>query len=371
MMGWQFQKWLKSKWLMPKWLKPYRWVLFCLLAVLSLATVVLVSRGDRLFMLVGSTPTPSPSPAISASPSPSTTPSTAPSPSSKQAATGKAKAETPPALALSPEPEPSLTDEQQTAQQAAIAELEASIPTVDSLVEMKVAIEVSVPSVRVGVSAEATLLNDAGEVIDTLSSGTSYTAQVSGESVVFDGSPLTQIVWIEPSPDGVFYLNDRAYRGRLLLAAANGSLWAVNYVSMRSYLYSVVPSEVSPSWSMEAIKAQAIAARSYALTYYFEPVNSLYHLGDDEYFQVYSGLGREAEETNEAVNATAGEYVSYKGGVVESLYAASDDIVAEAFQGQGMSQLGALSLAEQGYSYEQILAKYYPGTKVGRIAQDF
>lgn len=363
MMGWHFQKWLKS----------YRWALLCLLGILSLVIVILISHGDRLFLFMGLTPTTSPSPVVSASPTPITTPSAppSPSPSSKQAATGKANSDTPPALALSPEPEPSLTAEQQAAQQAAIAELEASIPTVDSLVEMKVAIEVSVPSVRVGVSAEADLLNDAGEVIDTLSSGSSYTVQVSGESVVFDSSPLTQIVWIEPSPDGVFYLNDRAYRGRLLLAAANGSLWAVNYVSMRSYLYSVVPSEVSPSWSMEAIKAQAIAARSYALTYYFEPVNSLYDLGDDEYFQVYSGLEREAERTNQAVNETAGEYVSYKGGVVESLYAASDDIVAEAFQGQGMSQLGALSLAEQGYSYEQILANYYPGTKVGRIAQDF
>jgi stage II sporulation protein D len=55
---------------------------------------------------------------------------------------------------------------------------------------------------------------------------------------------------------------------------------------------------------------------------------------------------------------------------VESLYAASDDIVTEAFQGHGMSQLGALSLAEQGSTYEQILANYYPKTKVGRIEID-
>jgi SpoIID/LytB domain protein len=42
----------------------------------------------------------------------------------------------------------------------------------------------------------------------------------------------------------------------------------------------------------------------------------------------------------------------------------------EAFQGRGMSQLGALNLAEQGYSYEQILSHYYPGTGIGKIAMD-
>ncbi|HEY9643626.1 MAG TPA: SpoIID/LytB domain-containing protein, partial [Coleofasciculaceae cyanobacterium] len=148
-------------------------------------------------------------------------------------------------------------------------------------------------------------------------------------------------------------------------------LWGVNFVNLRQYLYSVVASEVSPSWPMEALKAQAVAARSYALTYYFKPVNSLYQLGDDEYFQVYSGVAREADTTNKAVDATAGQFVSYRGGIVESLYAASDDIVADAFQGRGMSQLGALGLAEQGYTYEKILTNYYPGTGVGQIQQDF
>jgi SpoIID/LytB domain protein len=153
--------------------------------------------------------------------------------------------------------------------------------------------------------------------------------------------------------------------------AKDGRLWAVNYVNLRNYLHSVVASEVSPSWNNAALKAQAVAARSYALTYYFRPANPLYHLGNDEYYQVYSGIEREAAQTNAAVDETSGEYVSYKGGIVESLYAASDDIVAEAFQGKGMSQLGALSLANQGYSYETILSSYYPGTAVGKIVQDF
>jgi peptidoglycan hydrolase-like amidase len=274
-----------------------------------------------------------------------------------------------------PPPEPTLTAEQETTQQQqqqqAIAQLEASIPTVDSLLEMQVAIEVAASSATVSVSSEASLLDKDGNTLDTLVPGTTYTAQADGQSLLFNGALLPSLVWVEPPLGGQFSLNRRTYRGRLLLAVENARLWVVNFVSMRNYLYSVVASEVSPSWNEEALKAQAVAARSYGMTYYFNPVNSLYHLGDDEYFQVYSGTVTEDDRVRKAVDATAGEFVSYHGGVVESLYAASDEIVKEAFQGKGMSQLGALALAEKGYSYQQILSNYYPGTSIGRIEQDF
>lgn len=184
------------------------------------------------------------------------------------------------------------------------------------------------------------------------------------------GSQLPGVVLIDPVPGGMFYLDNRPYRGRLMIVSNGSQLLAVNHVNLKHYLYSVVASEVSPSWPAAALKAQAIAARSYALTYYFRPANALYHLGSDEYFQVYSGTPKEAASSNQAVDATAGEFVSYRGGIVESLYAASDDIVADAFQGKGMSQLGALGLAQRGYGYEQILSYYYPKTGVGRIELD-
>lgn len=309
-------------------------------------------------------------PAPPASPLPSPVPSPSPSPTSKRSTTGKLQVKQSPAPPATPQPEPSVTAEQEQAEQAAIASLQASVASIDTLVEMKIAIEVAVPAVSVSVSNESQLLDENGNVISTLSPGTSYTAQTDAEGILFNGSAMPALVWIEPPIDGLFTVGGRTYRGRLLLAAEGGKLWAVNVVSLRNYLYSVVPSEVSPSWDMEALKAQSVAARSYALTYFFQPINALYHMGDDEYFQVYKGIESEADRTREAVDATTGEFVSYQGGIVESLYAASDDIVMEAFQGRGMSQLGALNLAEQGYKYDQILANYYPGTAIGKIAKD-
>jgi stage II sporulation protein D len=361
---WQLPKLTKLK--RPKWLK--RSWLWLLLGGLSLGTVLLLAATNRLVAQfeLSEPPTQASSPiaaVASPSPQPLPSPSVSPSPPAKRATTGKQQ--------LEQSPEPTLTQAQQAAQQQAIAELEASIPTVDSLVEMQVAIEVNSSSTTVGVSAESLLLDSDGNTLDTLTPGATYTAQANGGSILFNGSSLPALIWIEPPVGSLFYLGDRSYRGRLLLAVEKGRLWVVNVVSLRNYLYSVVASEVSADWNVEALKAQAVAARSYALTYYFEPVNSLYHLGDDEYFQVYSGTAREDDRIRKAVDATAGEFVSYRGDVVESLYAASDDIVKEAFQGQGMSQLGALSLAEQGYTYKQILANYYPNTSVGGIAQDF
>jgi stage II sporulation protein D len=246
----------------------------------------------------------------------------------------------------------------------------ALYPNIDSSVEIHVALASGASAVTIGVSGSGKLFDQVGKVVQPLIAAQSYLIQADGQGMTVGGKSAPNIAWVVPDPNSILYLGDRGYRGTLLLVADGGKLWAVNYVNLRLYLYSVVGAEVSPSWPIAALKAQAIAARSYALTYYFKPANKLYHLGSDEYYQVYKGIESEAATTRTAVEQTAGSFVSYRGGIVESLYAASDDIVAEAFQGHGMSQLGALKLAEQGYTYEQILKNYYPKTGVGRIEVD-
>jgi peptidoglycan hydrolase-like amidase len=264
-----------------------------------------------------------------------------------------------------------LTPEQKEMNRRAKAALLGSAALIDAQVEMHVALATQAPAVAIGSPGAVEVADAAGKTLYKLAAGEIYTAQADSGGVVIGDRELPSAVFLNPLETGVFLLGGRPYRGRLKLVAKDGRLWAVNYVNLRNYLHSVVASEVSPSWNKAALKAQAVAARSYALTYYFRPANPLYHLGNDEYYQVYSGIEREAAETNAAVDETSGEYVSYKGGIVESLYAASDDIVAEAFQGKGMSQLGALNLGNQGYSYETILSSYYPSTAVGKIVQDF
>ena len=242
----------------------------------------------------------------------------------------------------------------------------------DSAIEMRVLIHNGVSSLPISTSAGGDIINvDTGKPLYQLSPKSQHTVQADGPTIALDGSQLPSIIWISPAPGGITYVGDRGYRGQILVVAKDSRLWVVNHVNLQQYLYSVVGAEVSPSWPMEALKAQAVAARSYALTYHLKPVKKdLYDLGNDEYFQVYKGVEAEADTTRQAVNATGGEFVSYRGDVVESLYAATDDIVMEAFQGKGMSQIGALGMAEQGYQYRQILASYYKGTGVARIEMD-
>ncbi|HEY9623618.1 MAG TPA: SpoIID/LytB domain-containing protein [Crinalium sp.] len=356
--------------------KRYGWFILPLL-VIAAGTVFSLTRHEQ------------PESMTALSPAPMTSPLSSPTPTSSSTAAKSARSlphPSPSARASSPSPRPSrtphdpeaLTPEQAALNQRNKADFQASLPTVDSLIDMRVAIAEGLPVATIRTSQEAAVLNSNGEPVRKLAAETTYTVRPGDQSIRLNSSRLPSAVLIDPSPQGIFYLGfgegpgveTRSYRGQLLLLSDNGGLWAVNAVSMRSYLYSVVGSEVSPSWNMEALKAQAVAARSYALTYYFRPVNSVYHLGSTERYQVYRGIEREAPRTREAVDGTAGEFVSHRGDIVESLYAASDDIVMEAFQGHGMSQLGALDLANQGYTYKQILKNYYPDTGVGRIEQE-
>ncbi len=264
-----------------------------------------------------------------------------------------------------------LTPEQKAMNAKAKAALLGASALVDSQIEMHVMIAAKAAAIAVGGASPVEVSDEKGKVLYNLAANEIYTAQPDSQGLTIGNQSLPPVVFLNAPQTGVLLISGRPYRGRLRIVSQGGQLWAISHVNMRNYLQSVVASEVSPDWGKESLKAQAVAARSYALTYYFKPANPLYHLGSDEYFQVYSGIEREAATTNAAVDETSGEYVSHKGGIVESLYAASDDIVMEAFQGKGMSQLGAKALASQGYKYEQILGSYYPSTAVGKIVQEF
>jgi peptidoglycan hydrolase-like amidase len=75
------------------------------------------------------------------------------------------------------------------------------------------------------------------------------------------------------------------------------------------------------------------------------------------------------DRTRNAVSSTAGVILSYQGGIVESLYAATEQIVREAHGhlGASMSQHGAQDLAQRGWTYNQILGHYYQGASLARL----
>ena len=174
--------------------------------------------------------------------------------------------------------------------------------------------------------------------------------------------------WLQTSGTSVL-VNGRPYGGRLRLIPESGGLRVVNHVGLETYIGAVVGAEMPSSWSLEALRAQAVAARSYALAHMARPANRHWHLGDTTRWQAYKGLSSSNERTRQAASSTAGMILSYQGAIVESLYAANRQISLEAHGhlGASMSQHGAQDLAMQGYRYNQILGHYYQGASLARL----
>ena len=115
--------------------------------------------------------------------------------------------------------------------------------------------------------------------------------------------------------------DEGTYRGRLIALAASGSLNVINQVPLEGYVKGVVPNEVPASWPAAALRAQAVAARSYALATGVDGEGFDFY--DDTRSQVYGGKGSEQRSTNKAVRRTADQVVTYRGKVATTFFFSS------------------------------------------------
>ncbi|WP_243734902.1 SpoIID/LytB domain-containing protein [Paenibacillus turpanensis] len=111
---------------------------------------------------------------------------------------------------------------------------------------------------------------------------------------------------------------ERLYRGAIELSGSNGRLAVINELPFEPYLYSVVGSELDESWPSEVLKAQAVAARTYALAQGMK--YGIAHVSDTTYDQAYRGISREFSGAVKAVEATAGEVLMDKDGLITPFY---------------------------------------------------
>ncbi len=113
-------------------------------------------------------------------------------------------------------------------------------------------------------------------------------------------------------------LNGKQYRGKLVVYLRGGRLTVVNRVGIDDYIKGVVPDEMPPSWSPEALKAQAVAARSYAVA--TRKTSGIFDLYPDTRSQVYGGVSSEEPSTNTAISKTAKQILKYKGNVATTFF---------------------------------------------------
>jgi SpoIID/LytB domain protein len=108
------------------------------------------------------------------------------------------------------------------------------------------------------------------------------------------------------------------YRGALEIRPSGAALNAVNAIDLENYVRGVVSRESPASWPIEALKAQAVAARSYAISTTVHGRG--FDVYDDTRSQVYGGVGAETKSTNQAVAATALQVVLYKGKIAQTFF---------------------------------------------------
>ena len=151
---------------------------------------------------------------------------------------------------------------------------------------------------------------------------------VVGPDLAPAGSPLQPPLTFVPQGEPLTVAG-KPYRGTIEVAplaggksGAAGKLRAVDVVGIEDYLRGVVPAEMPSSWPAEALKAQAVAARSYALALRTDAKQPS-ELTADVRSQVYKGVSAETAATDAAVAATAGRVLLYGGKIADTLFSSS------------------------------------------------
>lgn len=177
-----------------------------------------------------------------------------------------------------------------------------------------------------------------------------------GSTVLETLSPVRVV-----SSSGIVTINGKAYRGKgEAIQNGAGALAGVNELPVEQYLYGVLPLELGPIAypEIEAQKAQAIAARTYALAGFNKRASNGYDLRATTDDQVYGGYSVEHPVSNAAVDATAGEVVTYNGALISALFSSTSGGHTanneEAFAAPPAAYLRGVPDAERGKALEHV-----------------
>jgi stage II sporulation protein D len=114
------------------------------------------------------------------------------------------------------------------------------------------------------------------------------------------------------------------YRGSILIQGYNERPNVINYVPLDQYLYGVVPKEMSSGWPLEALKAQAVAARTYAARQIGSKKWGIADITDNTWDQAYLGYTIEGDDATAAVDSTKGQVLTKNGAMIEAVYSSNN-----------------------------------------------
>lgn len=135
--------------------------------------------------------------------------------------------------------------------------------------------------------------------------------------ISINGEMWGEEVRIEPAAGSFCQINQKEYRGIIIIKEDEGTLEVINKLSVEKYLYGLMKLEISPGWALSTLCAQAIVARTYALRKLRKGDTLITSLSQD---QVYGGVAAEDPRGRIAVDLTTGEILVYQGNPINALY---------------------------------------------------
>ncbi|MFZ5562416.1 MAG: SpoIID/LytB domain-containing protein [Thermodesulfobacteriota bacterium] len=147
---------------------------------------------------------------------------------------------------------------------------------------------------------------------------------VSGGRLVINNRRLeTGSCRLTPRQGETLAVNQTRYRGHVVAFCDVDGVSVVNHVDIEPYLYGVVPREVPASWPMQALMAQAVASRTYALYIKQKSEDQPYDVKATVASQMYGGYDAEMPGTSQAVDATRGQVMTYNGNLIVAYFHAN------------------------------------------------
>ena len=179
-------------------------------------------------------------------------------------------------------------------------------------------------SIRVAILKNASLVTVDGEgVIATRENGDAVALsppvliRAGRNGVTLDGTTYKRLTFAASS---AIRINGKPYRGTAEVSLGEKGVLVINELALEDYLVGLINCEISSAWPIEAIKAQAVIARTYALNKKEARRTSIYHLESSVIDQVYDGCEIEDNRARRGVSETAGEVLTFGGAIIQAFY---------------------------------------------------
>jgi len=199
-----------------------------------------------------------------------------------------------------------------------------TVSSEEGLRYVRVAVFQEEPSARVKLNAPFEITDSSGNVtLSGKSLKTTVIAQKGGIALAGEFFNVSSLI-IRGEDHSVISVNDRLFLGEIqFIRGKKDTLTVINRIDIEDYVKGILYHEVSHYWPTEALMAQAIVSRTYALYQMEENKTQDFDVSSDIYSQVYGGRTSERYRTNKAVEQTKGKILNFKGKVFPTFFSAT------------------------------------------------